>query len=83
VTEGQLAEYRSSPEVRRGFCASCGTSLTYRHLRRAEEVDVALTTLDDPDALAPEEHIWVEDKLSWETIADGLPQFPKVRDRRP
>jgi hypothetical protein len=83
VTGGQLAEYRSSPEVRRGFCASCGTSLTYRHLGRVEEIDVALTTLDAPNVLVPESHIWVEDKLSWETIADGLPQFLKVRTTKP
>ena len=43
VTRGQLAEFRSSPDVVRGFCAACGTTLTYRHAQRADEVDFALT----------------------------------------
>src|SRR5256885_11925437 len=35
LTRGALAEYRSSPGVTRGFCAVCGTSLTYHN--RSEE----------------------------------------------
>jgi hypothetical protein len=75
VTRGELTEYRSSPLVRRGFCASCGTSLTYHHESRAAEIDVALATLDEPERLAPRAHLWVADKLPWVTIGDGLPQF--------
>ena len=79
VMRGELAEYRSSPPVTRGFCATCGTSITYRHDRRPGEIDVALATLDDPNAIAPAAHIWVQDKLPWVTITDGLPQFGKFR----
>jgi len=75
MTVGQLAEYRSSPGVARGFCSNCGTSLTYRNELRIDEIDVALATLDDPNALAPQAHIWVRDKLPWVTLSDGLPQF--------
>jgi hypothetical protein len=79
ITQGQLAEYRSSPRVRRGFCAHCGTSLTYRHEKRPGEVDVVLAALDEPGRLAPRAHIWVRDKLPWVVIADGLPQFEKFQ----
>ena len=75
VTRGELAEYRSSPAVTRGFCAGCGSSLTYRHDARPGEIDVTLTTLDDPSAFTPQMHVWVGDKLPWESISDGLPQF--------
>ncbi len=75
VTRGSLREYRSSPAVMRGFCATCGTSLTYRHDDRAAEIDVTLATLDDPTLLAPQMHLWVGDKLPWVAIADGRPQF--------
>jgi uncharacterized glyoxalase superfamily protein PhnB len=75
VTEGDFAEYRSSPEVFRGFCANCGTSLTYRHERRVDEIDVALGTLDDPTSLRPAAHIWVRDELPWLPTGDGLPRF--------
>jgi hypothetical protein len=78
VTRGHLAEYRSTPPVLRGFCAQCGTSLTYRHERHAAEIDVTLASLDDPGALAPTMHVWVSDKLPWESISDGLPQFERA-----
>ncbi|MFZ0010104.1 MAG: GFA family protein [Steroidobacteraceae bacterium] len=77
VTRGHLAEYRSAPPVLRGFCAQCGSSLTYRHERRAAEIDVTLATLDDPGALAPTMHVWVSDRLPWVSISDGLPQFER------
>lgn len=31
----------------------------------------------DPSAFSPRSHIWVEDKLPWVTINDGLPQYEK------
>ena len=77
VTRGSLLEFRSSPPVLRGFCPQCGTSLTYRHERRAGEIDVTLASLDDPGALAPQMHVWVAEKLPWVSIGDGLPQFER------
>jgi hypothetical protein len=74
VTHGRLSEYRSSAQVWRGFCARCGTSLTYRHEARAGEIDVTLATLDDPTWLAPQMHVWVKDRLPWLAIGDRLPQ---------
>lgn len=80
ITAGQLAEHHSSPGVTRGFCQHCGTSLTYRNEARAGEIDVALGTLDDPAVLKPQMHIWVQDKLPWMVIGDGLPQFDSAME---
>lgn len=80
VTEGKLTEFASSPGVTRGHCAACGSSLTYRHRARPDEVDVTLATLDDAAIFIPESHIWVQDKLPWVVISDGLPQFQADRD---
>jgi hypothetical protein len=77
LARGQLAQYRSSEPVVRGFCATCGTAITYAHRARPGEVDVALATLDDASSLAPECHIWVSHKLPWVDLGDGLPQFPE------
>ena len=74
ITRGALAQYRSSAEVLRGFCAACGSSLTYLNEARAEDIDLALASLDEPGALAPTMHMWVEDKLPWVSIEDGLPR---------
>ena len=75
VTRGTLAELKSSPNVVRGFCARCGSCLTYCHAARAADIDVTLATCDDAAALVPMMHVWVADKLPWVRIEDGLPQF--------
>ena len=76
VTRGTLAQYRSSPMVLRGFCAACGTSLTFLNAGRTDDIDLTLASLDEPQRLAPTMHLWVQDKLPWVSIADGLPQYP-------
>ena len=76
VTRGELREYRSSARVLRGFCAACGSSLTYRSEARPAEIDVTLVTLDEPAQLSPQMHVWVADKLPWVLISDELPQHP-------
>lgn len=79
LTKGALTEYQSSPQVVRGFCAQCGSSLTYHNRARATEIDVTLVTLDDPERLAPKAHIWMQDRLSWEVPGDSLPRFATHR----
>jgi hypothetical protein len=76
ITRGTLTERRSSARVWRGFCAACGTALTYRNEARAAEIDVTLATLDEPAAIAPQMHLWVAQRLPWISLTDGLPQFP-------
>jgi hypothetical protein len=75
LTSGTIAEYRSSPGVRRGHCAACGTTITYSWDKRPDEIDVALSSLDDPAGIEPAAHIWVEDKVPWLVINDDLPQY--------
>src|SRR5215218_3657577 len=45
---GEPADYRSSDEVSRTFCQSCGTSLTYRHDEVPDSIDVTTASLDVP-----------------------------------
>jgi hypothetical protein len=79
VTRGELRVHRSSARVSRGFCARCGTALTYAHDKRPAELDVSVAALDEPGAFAPEFHLWVSHKLPWVTLADGLPQYAEWR----
>lgn len=78
LVAGALKEYRSSPDVTRGHCANCGTTLTYEHKGRAGQVDVTLTSFEDPARFVPAAHIWVEDKLPWVHIDDDLPRFVRT-----
>ncbi|HEX2484141.1 MAG TPA: GFA family protein [Myxococcota bacterium] len=79
LTRGALASHRSSARVARGFCARCGTALTYAHDARPEELDLALATLDEPGAISPECHIWVSHRLPWIALTDGLPSYEEWR----
>ncbi len=72
---GDPAEYRSSAEVSRTFCGRCGTSLTYQHDGDPDSIDVTAASLDLPDEFPPAGHVWLEDKVSWERVDDGLPRF--------
>lgn len=78
VLAGRLSIVNSSKGVSRGFCAECGSSLTYQNALRSGELDFTLVSLEDPSMYAPKAHIWVEDKLPWVKINDGLTQYPTV-----
>jgi hypothetical protein len=75
LTSGTIAEYRSSPGVRRGHCAVCGTTITYWWDKRPGEIDIAIASLDDTTGIEPSAHIWVEDNPHWLVINDSLPQY--------
>ncbi len=77
VIAGTLAVYTSSPGVERGFCARCGTSLSYRRANRPGLFDVTTISLDDPEAFPPDKEIWLEQRLSWEAANPALPGFPR------
>ncbi len=74
-TEEPPAKYRSSAEALRGFCGACGTTLSYRGVGHPEEIDIAAASLDDPERVAPQDHIWVGSMLSWLKFDDGLPRL--------
>jgi len=79
VTTGALAEFRSSPPVRRGFCGTCGTPLTYSHRESPDSIDVTTCSLDEPQAFPPTHHSWLSDDVGWVRFGDGLPAFQESR----
>jgi hypothetical protein len=71
IVAGALAWLRSSAIGRRGFCGGCGASVIFENTHIPDEIDVTVATLDDPDRLAPDRHIWVPDKVAWVSVDDG------------
>ena len=71
---GTPGAYESSPEVIRRFCAACGTPLTYEAAVYPGEVHIMAGTLDAPDALAPERHVFDRERMPWLALADDLPR---------
>ena len=74
-TQGNAAIYGSSQQAQREYCASCGTQIAFRKKEKPDTIDVTLCSLDDNTAIKPEYHIWVQSKVDWLTINDGLPQY--------
>ena len=77
VTQGHVAVCESSPGVSRGFCGQCGSALTYAAKKWAGEIYVTAATLDEPGAVTPTAHVYVEEKLPWVRLDDGLPQHQR------
>jgi len=77
--QSEPQEYASSDRIRRGFCASCGTSLSYRHLDHPAYLSLSVSTLDDPEAVTPKYHIYTGQQLKWLDIRDDLPRHRSVR----
>lgn len=76
---GTPNSFRSSDHATRSFCGRCGTPLTFCSDSLPDEIDVTIASLDDPEQVPPEDHIWVSSKLGWVEISDRLPQFEKER----
>ena len=75
VTSGAIATFSSSDIAQRGFCAQCGTPLTYRGFN-SDRVSVTLGSLDDPGAVEPKTQLGVESRVGW---LDRSLSRPEVR----
>ncbi len=80
VEERGLKWFRSetdeTPNVHRGFCGECGSSLFW-HPRDEDRIAVAAGSLDEPTNLKILGHSWVSQIGDYYQINDDLPQYTK------
>lgn len=69
-TRGEPKRYRSSSHVLRGFCAECGTPLTYEG---PDGIALAIGAFDTPEDVTPTIQFGVEARLPY---VDTLPALP-------
>jgi len=79
--QGVASYFASSPGVRRGFCGTCGSQLTYENERMPDEVHIYAALLTDPSRVSPSRHVFVEEQLPWFETADLLPRFATTSRR--
>ena len=73
--EGEPDYYQSSPFARRGFCSTCGTSLTFEFTQGGSgNMDLILGTFDDPSRFKPDHHFGVESMHRAWLNTEGLPE---------
>ena len=71
---GTPATHASSPGVERAFCPTCGSPLFYRTADRPDETHLYAALLADPDAVRPEGHDFLDERIGW---MDRLPRTTK------
>jgi len=77
VESSGLKWYRSvqdeTPDVYRGFCMECGSSLFWDP-RGKQNISIAAGSIDPPTGLDTERHVWLSQKTDYYAITDGLPR---------
>ena len=78
VTRGR---HPSREGVVRTFCTRCGTPLTYEREDDRESIDLTVGSMDDPEQVTPQDHLWTKRQLSWVRLCDDLPRYAERRTR--
>ena len=73
VWTGEPDRYASSPIARRGFCAACGSPLTYEG-HGTDVLDLTVGSFDDPSSLHPVSHSGVESLMEAWLDTRALPR---------
>jgi hypothetical protein len=73
--DDKVTWYRSSEQVRRGFCSVCGSALFWNpDIEGYEYIGIAMGALEPPTGVRLAKHTFVADKGDYYDITDGLPQ---------
>jgi hypothetical protein len=74
-----LKVFASSSFGRRSFCGACGTLVTVEVDFQPETIDIAVATLDRPEAAPPGFHIFFASRIPWFDPGDSLPRHDRYR----
>ena len=65
VTKGQITRFKSSPGTTRGFCQTCGSTLTCESVKLPNETHFHVGTFDDAGRFEPSKHFFRDEQLPW------------------
>jgi hypothetical protein len=80
-TRGSPATFKSSPIVDRGFCSACGTPLFIHEAGGYPSIEIAIGTLDDPNAVTLSHQTGVESRVHWFGAMADLPAETTEQNR--
>ena len=69
-TRGEPARFQSSNLVQRGFCAACGTPLTFEWSDKV--IDLAICAFDEPAGITPVVQMATDTALPWAQDVAGI-----------
>ena len=79
-TQEKPISYQSSESFARLFCSHCGSSVAQYNLSTGT-MWALVGTLDHPESIAPESHMFTKDQIPWVKLDDDLPRhstFPSM-----
>ena len=76
-TRGQPTRFRSSKFAERGFCSTCGSTVSMHESVLADRVQIAVGSLDEPSRVRIDDHVWTGQAIDWLHIVDQLPRFAR------
>jgi hypothetical protein len=79
-TRGTPAFFSSSNLARRGYCAQCGTPLSFAYEQPAARIYVTIGTLDEPAGVPIVRQYGIESRLPWVQFCESLPAEATAAD---
>ena len=73
---GAPAVHASSETAERLFCPACGSSMVFRSKAAPGVVDITVATLDHPESLPADRHVFWGKRMPWLHLDDDLPKYP-------
>ena len=80
-THQEPISYQSSENFARLFCSCCGSSVA-QHNQSTGTLWPLVGTLDHPESVAPESHMFTKDQIPWIKLDDGLPRYSTFASTR-
>jgi len=65
--------YVAPASCRRYFCGNCGAHVALVTTHSPESIDVTVATLDHPERVRANRHIWTSSRLPWLHLDEALP----------
>ena len=79
LLKGEPRARVSSEHGERRFCPDCGTQMFFDDYRYPDEIDITNASLDDPERVAPQFHLYMKSRIDWVRFGDGLKTFHETR----
>ena len=70
-----LVEFKSSAEVTRQFCGTCGSLMISTDSTEPDMIYLSLGTVDESSSILPEYHQFASSRVSWCKVQDDLPKY--------
>lgn len=77
--EAKVKRFKSSGFGHRLFCGECGTPFAMQIDHQPETIDFSVATMDEPERIAPEFHIFDASRVGWFETKDDLPRHARFR----